>query len=277
MDKRTINLVIGVILALLAIVMIHGYIKQQESRIARLVEEGRAVEVVVATTNIPKETTITNDMVTTKVVNRNALQPGDLTSLSTVVGQFAETDILKEQHINRGMIRSIGLAKYLSQAIPTGMRAITIPVNKISALEGLIKPGDKVDIIATFNIPVGEGQNEPVVVTLFRSIKVLATNRNISTYRVSSSVDTITLALEPKDIKILTYAINWGDMRLALRPPLDTDTEYGYQAVTFETLMKRLGMYQQRAPQAIQPTIDVYRGSQREEAPFQYKDNMGGQ
>jgi pilus assembly protein CpaB len=265
MDKRTINLIIGVVLALVAIAMIHNYITEQRRRIERLIEEGKAVNVVVATTDISKETTITSDMVRIETVNRNTFQPGDLSSLQSAIGQFAEVDILRGQHINSNMVRSVGAAKYLSQTIPSGMRAMTIAVDKISAVEGLIKPGDSVDIVGTFAMPKAGGGTMPIVITVFQGVKVLATDRNISPYRISKSAGTITIALKPDDIKNLTYILEWGQVKLVLRAPLDTGQEFGYSAVTFETLMKKLGMWQPAPPPQIPDTIDVYKGEELEE------------
>ena len=239
MDKRMVNLIIGVVLGIVAIALIHNYITDQRRRIARLIEEGKAVEVVVATRDIPRETTITADMVTLETVNRNTFQPGDLSSLSSAIGQFAEVDILRGQHINSNMVRSLGAARYLSQTVPSGFRAMTIPVNKISAVEGLIKPGDTIDVVGTFPIPKPGGGTTPVVITVFQGVRVLAVNRNISQYRVEKTAGTITVALKPEDIKNFTYILEWGQVRLVLRAPLDTSQEYGYTAVTFESLMKK--------------------------------------
>jgi len=171
-------------------------------------------------------------------------------------------DILKGQHINSNMLRSLGGARFLSQRIPKGMRAMTIPVDKISSVEGLIKPSDYIDIIGTFVISAGQN----MVVTLFQGVKILATGKNLSPYRVDSSADTVTLALKPEDIKLLTYVLESGHkIRLTLRAPLDSSQETGYSGVTFETLMKRLGMWAQPPQAQKEPTLDVYKGSEKEE------------
>ncbi|MBN3039750.1 MAG: SAF domain-containing protein, partial [Candidatus Omnitrophica bacterium] len=103
MDKRTINLIIGLFLGLMAVLIIHNIMTQQQAVLERLKAEGEAVEVVVAAVDIPRETTIQRDMVSMLTVNRNTYQPGDLTLIESVLGQFAEIDILKGQHINSNM------------------------------------------------------------------------------------------------------------------------------------------------------------------------------
>ena len=75
------------------------------------------------------------------------------------------------------------------------MRAITIEVNNVAGVEGLIRPGDNVDIVSTFNIPNEYGESEVVVVTMFQGVKILATDRNLSQVRTSPTVDTVTVAL----------------------------------------------------------------------------------
>lgn len=270
MDKRTINIIIGVVLALFAIFMIQKHLAQRDALIQRLIAEGEIVEIVAAKTDIPKESTITINMVGLARAKAKSVQPGDLTSLDSAIGKFAEVDILRGQHINSNMVRALGSARYLSQAVPQGMRAITIPVDKISAVEGLIKPGDSVDILATFNIPDPiTGESEVTVLTIFQGVKILATNRNLSQYQVSQSVSTVTLALQPDDVKVLTYVLEWSTIRLVLRAPLDTATEYGYTAVTWEALMRRLGMWQEMPIEQPPATIEVYRATELEETPVQ--------
>jgi len=270
MDKRMINIIIGVVLALFAIFMIQKHLAQRDALIQKLIAEGEIVEVVAAKTDIPKESTITINMVGLTRVKAKSVQAGDLTSLDSAIGKFAEIDILRGQHINSNMVRALGSARYLSQAVPQGMRAITIAVDKISAIEGLVKPGDSVDVISTFNVPDPiTNESEVVVVTIFQGVKVLATNKNLSQYTTSKAIDTVTLALRPDDVKVLTYILEWSTIRLVLRAPLDTATEYGYAAVTWEALMKRLGMWQEMPIEEPPPTIEVYRATEVEETPVE--------
>jgi len=262
MDKRMLNLIVGIGLAVIAILLIHTRMQQDQKLIQQLVSKGEILEVVVARTDIPKEGAITKDMVALNRIRSNAYQPGDLTSLDSVISKLAKVDILKGQHINSNMLRSLGGATSLSQRIPKGMRAMTIPVDKISSIEGLIQPNDYIDIIGTFVISAGQN----LVVTLFQGIKILATGKNFSPYKVDNSADTVTLALKPEDIKLLTYVIESGHkIRLALRPPLDSSQEIGYSGVSLETLMKRLGMWAQPPQTEEKSTLKIYKGTQKEE------------
>ncbi|MDD4294760.1 MAG: Flp pilus assembly protein CpaB [Candidatus Omnitrophica bacterium] len=267
MDKRVmINIIAGVLISTSAIIFILQEMKKRDALIQDLIRKGEIVDVVVARTDIPKETTISSEMVEMKRVRRQTLQPGDLTSEASAIGKFAETNILKDQHINSNMIRALNTIKYLSQSVPQGMRALTIPVDKLSAVEGLLKPGDKVDVVGTFPVPVGGGQQMPVVITVFQGVKVLATNKNISPYMVTNEIQTVTLALMPDDIRTFTYILGFGQViRLVLRGPLDTTQEYGYSAVSFDVLMRKLGLMVDQPIEVEKPKIDVYRGQEIEE------------
>lgn len=262
MDKRILNLVIGIGLAVIAIILINTKIQQDQKIIQRLSNKGEILEVVVAKVDIPRETAIAQNMVTLSRVRSNAYQPGDLTSVESVANKFAKVDILRGQHVNINMLRSLSGATFLSQRIPKGMRAMTLPVDKISSIEGLIKPSDHVDVIGTFAISAGQN----LVVTLFQGVKILATGKNISPHKVDNAADTVTVALKPDDIKLLTYVLESGNkIRLVLRAPLDSSQEIGYSAVSMETLMRRLGMWAPPPQVEEKQTLKIYKGTQKEE------------
>ncbi|MBP7087774.1 MAG: Flp pilus assembly protein CpaB [Candidatus Omnitrophica bacterium] len=267
MDKRILNLVIGLGLGIIAIVVLHNHMQKREQLIQELIAKGRVIELVIARADIPREATITQDMVTLERTTSKSFQPGDLTSLESAIGKIAIVDILAGQHINSNMIRSLGAIKFLSQAIPKGMRAITIPVDKISAIEGLLKPDDRVDIVAVFNLPL-EGENYATIVeNIFQGVKVLAVDRNISSFRMAEQeAETVTLALMPEDIKLLTYILENSKVRLVLRPPLDDSAEeVGRAVVTLDTLLMRLGKYTTISERSTPNVIKVFKGTEKEE------------
>jgi pilus assembly protein CpaB len=264
MDKRVLNLIIGIGLAVIAIMLLHTKIQEDQKLIQQLANKGEVVETVVAKRDIPKESVVSQDMVALARVSSSSFQPGDLTALDSVIGKIALVDILKSQHINNNMLKALSGITSLSRRIPKGMRAITIPVDKISSIEGLMRPNDYVDVIGTFSIPGAAGQN--VVITLFQGVRILATGRNLSAQQADNPADSVTIALPPEDIKLLTYVLESGNkIRLALRAPLDPSQETGYSAVTFDTLMRRLGLWAQPPQVESKPTLKVYKGTQKEE------------
>jgi Flp pilus assembly protein CpaB len=122
--------------------------------------------------------------------------------------------------------------------------------------------------VGVFSFPAGGGMNAPIVITLFQNVKLLAIDKNISPYRVEGKATSVTLALKPEDIKMLTYALELGKVRLTLRTALDTSEEFEYSALTLDGLLNKLGMIQQRVEQPKPPTVDIYRGPKEEAAPI---------
>jgi pilus assembly protein CpaB len=276
MDIKVINLIIGGLFGLIALLIIGAEFRRQRMIIEDLLRKGELVKVVVATRDIPRESTITKDMIRIETVPAKTFQPGDLADPNSVIGKFAENDILHGQHINSAMVRTFASLRYLSEGVPVGMRAITIPVDKISAVEGLIRPGDRVDVVGVFAVPAGpRGETASIVVNLFQGVKVLATGRNLSPYRLvaptkaeGAATDTITVALKPDDVQMLTYVLEIGKIRLVLRAPLDAQEEPGYTAMTLEGLLSRLGMLQPRMEPERQDTVEVYRRDAKSDEPL---------
>ena len=117
---------------------------------------------------------------------------------------------------------------------------------------------DQIDIVGTFTV----GPRRIVVITLFQGVKILAMGKNLSPYRIVPDAGTVTIALRPEDIKMLSYVLDSGNkIRLTLRAPLDPSKDL-YSAVSAETLMKRLGMWAPAPREEAKPKLKIYKGPQ---------------
>ncbi len=263
--KRFINLAIGVILAVVAVSLISIRSQEKDKVIRNLITRGELTEVVAATQDIPKNKVIRSNMVSLVRVVTKDLQQGALKSIDSVIGKLADVDILKDQYIYSNMVRFSRSAETLSQKTPSGKRAFTISIDRISAVGGLIKAGDRIDVVGMVNIPQvagGKQSTQKVVLTLFENAKVLYVDEG------SKSQRTVTLALIPEEIKILTYALELGQIKLVLRPPLDTSEEGSFKPFTFETFMQKIykainfdpTRVAPPAPKKEEPKVEIYRG-----------------
>ncbi|MCA9406418.1 MAG: Flp pilus assembly protein CpaB [Candidatus Omnitrophica bacterium] len=125
----------------------------------------------------------------------------------------------------------------LSVLTPPGKRALTIMIDSLSAVGGLINPGDSVDIIAHLKVSEGEKDSEDkgksVTTVLFQKIQVLAVNTNfvdIGTAKDYAERQTtrslnVTLAVTPEEAGLLTFAQTNGKLQMALRSPGEEQTE----------------------------------------------------
>jgi len=132
---------------------------------------------------------------------------------------------------------------------PPGKRALTIKIKSLSAVGGLVNPGDYVDIIAHLNIPdeddnKAKKNKEKLITVLFQNIQVLAVGTNydplgeIPLYEIqqkSKSLN-ITLALSPEEAGLLTFAEAHGELQLSLRSAAETDDKILQEVASWDAL-----------------------------------------
>lgn len=101
----------------------------------------------------------------------------------------------------------------LSLQLAPGRRAITIPVDEISALSGLLQPGDLIDLYVSF-----PHQQRQVTAPLLQGIRVLATGRRLHDHEsVDGAYSTVTLDASPADAVKLVAARHAGSITAILR------------------------------------------------------------
>ncbi len=137
----------------------------------------------------------------------------------------------------------------LALSIPVGKRAVTIRIQTLSAVGGLISPGDLVDIIAHLDIPTEEpsiGKNSFTTVTLFQAIQVLAVGPysqqgvDLAEQHQAATIS-LTLAVDPKQAELLTFAESRGKLQLVLRSPSEKDVYLlGEEAASWGSLQEYL-------------------------------------
>ncbi|MBF0479868.1 MAG: Flp pilus assembly protein CpaB [Candidatus Omnitrophica bacterium] len=131
---------------------------------------------------------------------------------------------------------------------PPGKRAVTIMIDPLSAVGGLVSPGDFVDVISRLEIPnpqAPKDKNDMTYVTtvLFQNVQVLAVGTNFKA--VGASVEYgaqqnakqlyVTLALSPEEAGLITFAQTHGTLKFALRAPSSDETP-NLQVASWDTL-----------------------------------------
>ena len=230
MDKKKLSLILALVLAGTGVFMIRNYIAQTEKK---FIKEEKKAYVLVATVNIAAGTTIDSSMIKFDAVPERYVQPKALNSENLVVGKRAIADIFPGEQIMSTKLTISVRDMSLAMRTPQGKRAITVTIPLLSAVGGKIRPGDYVDVVGTFsyNSQVeGKQVVEPVSVTLFQNVLLLGIEGGAPAERgkpAPALTDlVVTLALSPKEIALLTYALDGqGRIRLVLRPPLETAVE----------------------------------------------------
>jgi pilus assembly protein CpaB len=267
--SRKVAIIIAILMGGLAVFLTQVYFKQKEA--AFQVEETR---VVVAARDITKGSTIDHNMLTYKMMPTNFIQPGALKMRELAVGKTAVVTIMAGEQILANKLATPGKGLTLAGKTPPGKRAATIALDLTSTVGGMVRPGDHVDILASFS-------NPSVILTLFQDVLILAVGQEMiasagekgrQARPVSSRRETITLALSPQEVQILSVAMEYGKIRLTLRPQLEVgkalptiDLTQLPPVVDLNTLLR---LYIQSPQEVKAPSVEVIRGLKKEVTPL---------
>jgi len=198
--------------------------------------------VVVAKSDIAAGTEITADMVKVIEVPNSLLVRDAFTSTQLVVGEAARYPIAAGEQVTRARVGPNTEGDGLAFVVPAGMRAIAVSVDEITGVGGLILPGDRADVIAVIRDQAGVNDR---VVTVLQDVEVLAVAQSAQepvpaadeeaaaqaeTDGASTtsgqlpedaepqpSARTVTLALTPEQVQLLTLVQEKGSVYLSLR------------------------------------------------------------
>ena len=173
----------------------------------------------------------------------------------TIAPLIQEVDALRREVGNLSQ-RQMALAQQQPQAAaaeapkstlaiktPAGKRALTVLVDALSAVGGMINPGDYVDVLAHLTVPPPPNTTVPpekVSAILFQNIQILAVGTNMQnpgSYEAQQAAGSlnITFAVDPEEAGLLIFAQQNGRLQMVLRSPSETETQM-VQPASWETL-----------------------------------------
>jgi pilus assembly protein CpaB len=106
-----------------------------------------------------------------------------------------------------------------SARIEVGRRAMTVPVDEINSISGMLEPGDLVDLMLTVN-----QKNKKLTVPLLQNVTVLATGQRVSNDPQSGEkrqYSTMTFDTTPEQAQSVIAARELGKITALLRNPND--------------------------------------------------------
>lgn len=301
MPKQKIIIIIGVVLALMAVVMTKSYLDDQrqivneeaKKKIASIqanIPKSQA-QVLVATKDIPNGAIIDSDSAEISVVPEQYRQPQAVSSLDRILGMMTVAPIAKNEQITLTKLAQPRQSGGLAEGTPVGKRAITISVDNIASVGGMIKPGDYVDIISLVPVPTqtpdGKQVNQVAVMPLFQNVLVLAVGQDIGMVRRPSAggryvqeegkkegvSPLITVALSPQESNLIAFVQEQGKIRFTLRSPADSRIE-STQPASWDTLFRYVMPQQEQSNRtsvkeitsdSVKPEyVEIYRGLNKE-------------
>ena len=228
---------IALFAALIAALAIYQYLKE----LAKPVETPRT-GVVVAAVDIPENTLITPEMVQLRPVATEALLEGCLQETESVVGMVLSSDVYAGEQLTSNRLVRVGEAEAknttLAYVVADGMRAITLSVNQITGLAGMIRPGNRVDLVMNYTKeqpgPDGQPEKTPAAQLLLEKLEVLAVDSVLSRDG-STEYASLTLQVTPEQAVEISLAESNGSLRILLRSSLD-DSEAGNLTIELDSI-----------------------------------------
>jgi pilus assembly protein CpaB len=231
MNNRRTTLIVAVVLAIGTGWLTLNYL----SSLQRQTNANTAPRpVIVAAQDIPARVTITPEMLAQVSRPASAIDPNTVGDPKLVVGALTLITIPAGSSITTAMIghpSDVGLPVRLKP----GMRAVSVQIDKVKGVSGLIEPGDYVDVIAD---PPKAAAVPPPASAILRGVRVLAIGDSLENSSATPSPQeanstTVTLEVTPKQADLLVMADLNTTLRLALRSPKEPLNSEPVEALHF--------------------------------------------
>lgn len=151
---------------------------------------------------------------------RGAAQEEDL------VGAVVRRPIAAGEPLALANLVKPGERGFLAAVLEPGMRAVSVPVDEASSNAGLIFPGDRVDLIVTHSLDLGDGAGgtRRVSETVLADVRVIAMGRSLKSESEAAGelapgreARTATLETTPAGAERVALAAELGKLSLSLR------------------------------------------------------------
>ena len=241
-------LLIAALFGIVAVILMQIYISSKTNVL------GNMVQTVVASQNIAigdvfQDSNVELQEYPERYIGQYPVPPE---MLNTILNRRSKVDLKRGEPIRWSFVQGSELRGGL--ALDEQKRAMSVSVDQVSGMANLLQPGDKVDIIATFDdIQVGRTSYKLITKTILEYVTVIAVDNQ--TEKVSglagltsgfgnSGYSTVTLEVSSEEAEMLIFATNRavGNLHLIKRNEEDYET-VGEDHVTiqnFFTLQGRL-------------------------------------
>jgi pilus assembly protein CpaB len=270
---------IAMAIALVTTVMVYRWLQGQrliEVNTPEVVVEG--VSVAVASADIPWGTPLAEQTVRIMMYPEEGVPVGHFKDPASLKGRVVLTNLKKNEPILESKLAPIDLKTGgVSAVMDPNKRAMAVKVNEIVGLPGFVQPGDRVDVMATFEDPRGKkkdsgGSREEVTKVVLENTLVLATDTQMERATGEEKpipVKVITLEVSLEEAEKLAMAENGGKLRLALRSPLNPEVKKT-KGAGFKDLMSSHQLIPPRPQMAHKPEnqVEVIKGTDRKTMKF---------
>jgi len=212
MRRPAIFVLLAGIAAMVAAMVVYSALKRREAMVRQAMAQ--SVNIVVAAHDLPVGTALDAAALKSMRWSRDSLPPGAIMNASTIIGQYTKSSFVENEPIVASrLFSSAKNAGILPLLIPSGMRAMSVPVDEVSDIAGFVLPHTHVDVL----VSLSEGQKTMSRIVL-QDVEVLAIAQDIE--RVNDqpqAVRVVTVLVTPEEAERLALASREGTLRLAMR------------------------------------------------------------
>lgn len=264
-NKYAAMLVLAVALAGLAVWLAYTYLQQKQSQYQSELQSQLSagmVQVVVPTRDLQAGMIANGSNMAQRLYPRDLIYSGSITAAKWV--DYAGRALARPVQAGKPLLESDFVYKPISDfasTLPAAMRAVTINVDDLNSISGLIRPGDSVDVLLAGNFSdqnqVGSRAQQGKVLPLLHQIKVLATGpsflhelhgqadesgtSNKSNALLGMQYGAITLEVSPGQASELVLAQQVGTLRVVLSSQHAQPGSPGVPYLSQDQLLAKLG------------------------------------
>lgn len=248
-----VALLVGLVAALGAKAFLSNKIAEMQAK-----NTSDMVDYVVAKSDLPKGAVMTTDDVAVRPIPKTyapstGVRPAEF---SRIDGEKLAYGVRRGEVILWGLLEGKKTPTF-SAKIAVGRRAMTVPVDQINSISGLLDPGDHIDLMVTV-----ERKDEKLTFPILQDVQIMATGHETidsSNDGHPRTYDTVTLNVTPEEARNLIVARSAGKITALLRNPADPN-KFGSATVDLASL---LGQTRRASGDAIDDPIPVLYGGLR--------------
>ncbi len=231
-NKYVGTLIGAVVLGILAVLLIVHYLhktkNQYQQELESKLSQGMA-QVVVPTANLPAGTLVNGSNMAQRLFPRDLLYPDTITTQkwSKFAGRALRRPVQAGKPLLAADFNSESISEFAA-LLKDNHRAVTISVDDINSISGMIQPGDRIDVMMLVS-----GNSKTALLPLLHYVRVLATGGKIFNpageaaglpkpkqpgASLTDQYSTLTLELTPEQASDLMVARKVGSLKIALSP-----------------------------------------------------------
>jgi len=245
MNTKAIMAAVGA--AILGIVMLGLYMQRFEDEASG----GEPILVLTAVQDIPLGVALAQEMVVARELPAAYLEDRHITvaDQERVMGVRVVGGIRAGESILwTDLATTTDTSRDLSSLVRNGMRAITIQADQSATFGGLVRPGDRVDVLMTLtrpsSTPTSSAEEDRVTIALLQNLLVLAAGQDTgaiqrsATTRPPTQMNDVTISATVEQSQLLAFAQQRGRLTLLLRHPDDIAVIEGLPETTTDDIIE---------------------------------------